>query len=148
MTDKEQIIIDGENLERIKKLLYEGQKMAISTKTFEAIIEQLARKTQECEELKEKDKAYENLALHIKCPHCNKELELMFNGTEEKANLLDRYRKDFEEIERYCTDYCNDCSDGDNPLETYDKCINCVSADIKDIINKANGEKNETTQRT
>ena len=52
MTDK-QIIIDGYNLEYIKELLYNGQRSAISTKTFEAIIEELKRKEQECEELKE-----------------------------------------------------------------------------------------------
>lgn len=51
MTDK-QIIIDGENIERIKTLLFEGQRGAISTKTFEAIIEALERKEQECEKLK------------------------------------------------------------------------------------------------
>lgn len=51
MTDKE-IIIDGVKLEDIKNLLFTGQKMAISTKTFEAIIEQLERKTQELEQLK------------------------------------------------------------------------------------------------
>ena len=52
MTDK-QIIIDGYNLEYIKELLYNGQRSAISTKTFEAIIETLENKEQECERLKE-----------------------------------------------------------------------------------------------
>ena len=50
MTDKQ--IIDGENLDRIKNLLFEGQRDAISTKTFEAIIETLELKEQECEKLK------------------------------------------------------------------------------------------------
>lgn len=52
MTDKE-IIIDGYKLEDIKNLLFTGQKISISTKTFEAIIEQFEAKEQECEELKE-----------------------------------------------------------------------------------------------
>jgi peptidoglycan hydrolase CwlO-like protein len=49
MTDK-QIIIDGFNLEYIKELLYNGQRSAISTNIFEAIIEKLECKEQECEE--------------------------------------------------------------------------------------------------
>lgn len=71
---------------------------------FEASVkeleEQLTHKTQECEELKERIKAYENLILHIKCPHCNKELDLILDGTEERINLLDRYRKALDEIEK------------------------------------------------
>ena len=85
------------------------------------IIEQL---TQESEELKEKIKAYENLALHIKCPHCNQELRVILNGIEEYTKMMkkleeyekpggiidegiawkgqaDRYRKALEEIEGY-----------------------------------------------
>lgn len=50
MTDK-QIIIDGFNLEYIKKLLYNGQRSAITTNIFEAIIEELESKEQECERL-------------------------------------------------------------------------------------------------
>ena len=51
MTDK-QIIIDGLNLKYIKELLYNGQRSAITTNIFEAIIEELEHKEQECEELK------------------------------------------------------------------------------------------------
>lgn len=40
MTDKE-IIIDGIKLEDIKNLLYTGQKMSISTKTFEAMVDKI-----------------------------------------------------------------------------------------------------------
>lgn len=52
MKDK-QIIINGFNLEYIKELLYNGQRSAITTNIFEAIIEELERKEQECEELKQ-----------------------------------------------------------------------------------------------
>ena len=92
---------------------------------------QLARKTQECEELKKELKKLKR-QYKLSCLDCE------YKDT--KADV-DRYRKALEEIERYCTDYCNDCSDGDNPLETYDKCINCVSADIKDIVNKTKEEE-------
>ena len=63
---KEQIIIDGFNLEYIKELLYYGQKSAISTKIFEAIIEKLERKEQECEELKVENKKLKEELLDLK----------------------------------------------------------------------------------
>ena len=50
MTDK-QIIINGFNLEYIKELLYNGQRSAITTNIFEAIIEELERKEQSEEKL-------------------------------------------------------------------------------------------------
>ncbi len=106
MTDKEEIIIDGVDVSKCEYssttpsniLCYmKGNKCKNNPNCY---FKQLARKTQECEELKEKIKAYENLALHIKCPHCNKELDLILDGTEEKVNLFDSYRKALEEIER------------------------------------------------
>ena len=88
---------------------------------------QLARKTQECEELKEKVKAYEKLALHIKCPHCNNELGLILNGSEDNHNLFVRYRKALEDIEEF--------------IEEEDwSILDYVFARIKDIISKAKGE--------
>lgn len=86
----------------------------------------LAEKNKECEELKEKIKAYENLALHIKCPHCNKELDLILDGTEEKVNLFDSYRKALEEIEGIA----GMCPEFDSSVKR-----------IYDIINKAKGEE-------
>ena len=80
--------------------------------------------------MKEKIKAYENLALHIKCPHCNKELDLILDGTEEKVNLFDSYRKALEEIEEFCLTY----SDYHDAYET-------VYKYILDIINEAKGEE-------
>ena len=52
MTENKSIIIDGLNLEYIKELLYNGQRSAITTNIFEAIIEELERKEQECEKIK------------------------------------------------------------------------------------------------
>ncbi len=93
MTNKE-IIIDGVKLEDIKKLLFTGQKMAISTKTFEAIIEQLERKTQECEELKEKYKWYDH---YKEAALFNK--ELCDKKSDEIANCKQAF-KDIEKIAR------------------------------------------------
>ena len=90
---------------------------------------QLVSKTQECNELKKE------------CKDLKRELTLYKTWYRAKHsdinNLLGSYYKALDEIERYCTDYC----DGDDSIKTYDKCINCVSADIKDIINKSKGEK-------
>lgn len=54
MTDKQEVIINNINLDDVKKLLYTGQRTAITTATFEKIIELLEEKTAECEELKAK----------------------------------------------------------------------------------------------
>ena len=162
MTDKEPIIIDGVDVSKCKlyrdedvysyeeeKFINEccegyavfdsyGEFMCYKPcKGQDCYFKQLARKTKECEELKGKVKAYKNLALHIKCPHCNKELGLVFNCTKEKVNSLHRYRKAFEEIE----DYVKSQLDGfGNDVYAMDKvAIN----DILDIIHKAKGGGNE-----
>lgn len=99
MTDKE-IIIDGIRLEDIKNLLYTGQKMAISTKTFEAIIEQLQRKEQECEELRGKVNNYEIYGSPVVVApqnHTNTEFDLLL------GKYL-RYKQALENIEDYCNE--------------------------------------------
>lgn len=64
MTDKQEVIINNINLDDVKKLLYTGQRTAITTATFEKIIELLEEKTAECEELKKqlvRYKAYKEM---------------------------------------------------------------------------------------
>ena len=137
MTDKEQIIIHGVDISECKEFYracVNTQEPEVICKKYEFCSEnpncyfkQLARKTQECEELKEKVKAYEKLALHIKCPHCNNELGLILNGSEDNHNLFVRYRKALEDIEEF--------------IEEEDwSILDYVFARIKDIISKAKGE--------
>lgn len=84
--------------------------------------------------LDERDKLREDVAKF------NEKLELIRTcGTEPLKAECFRYREVLEEIEKYCTDYCDDCP-GDDIPQTYDKCIDCVADDIKDIINKVKGE--------
>ena len=96
--------------------------------------------------LQEKVKAYEKLALHITCPHCNKELGLILNGSEENINLFNRYRKALEEIEEFVlkVDGADECSYGDFNCSNCDDDCTCptkVKRLILDIINKAKGEE-------
>lgn len=89
MTDKE-IIIDDYKLEDIKNLLFTGQKMAISTKTFEAIIEQFEAKEQECEELK---KTINKFSQGVILPMPEPEI----------INLADYYKQALKKIEELAT---------------------------------------------
>lgn len=63
----------------------------------------------------------------IKLPLSYKELQLAYA----------KCKKALEEIEEYCNDYCMDDCIGDERLRTFDKCQQCISGDILDIINKA-----------
>lgn len=85
MTDKE-VIIDGYKLEDIKNLLYTGQKMAISTKTFEALIDKFECLQAENKELKTfKDKIMKPIILPM-------------DNEPEIINLADRYKQALEKI--------------------------------------------------
>lgn len=96
--ENKQIIINGFNLECIKELLYNGKRSAISTNIFEAIIEELERKEQECEELKEKYKWYDyykEQALYNK------------NLCNEKSEQLDQFKARNEELKAQNIKYMN-----------------------------------------
>lgn len=94
MTDKE-IIIDGYKLEGIKNLLFTDQKLVISTKTFEAIIEQLEAKKQECKELKEKHNEY------VKTHHYNNaEFKQERDSLIQEISHKNHYKQALERIEK------------------------------------------------
>lgn len=126
MTDKEQIIINGVDVSKCDKLIVnqlygyacnceEDTHIISSCKNrHNCYYKQLARKTQECEELKSESFTRESLI-----------------SMQEKD--IDRYRKAFEEIEEIVKDWyknewsCYMCRKNmDKKLE-----------DILDIINKA-----------
>lgn len=128
-SDKEQIIIDGVDVSeclfyqanfeedydvRIKHFCSNWHNSCESINNSNCYFKQLARKTQECEELKEK---YEE----IKEDRYNLNMEMY---------TLDRYRKALEEIDEFCITY----SDNHDAYET-------VYKYILDIINKAKGEE-------
>lgn len=77
MTDKKQIMIDGINLSDIRSRLEHGQRMSISTKEFEQIIDLLEEKMQECQKIEE-----ENKELQQACEELNTRLELVYKENE------------------------------------------------------------------
>lgn len=93
MTENKPIIINGYNLEYIKELLYNSQRSAITTNIFEAIIDELELKTQECEALKEQYKwfdHYKEQALFNK-ELCNKKSDEIYQlkaKNEELKNII------------------------------------------------------------
>lgn len=130
MTDKEQIIIDN-YFNIIKDDMGRAigiQEISDPRELIKAIREQneqLTRKTQECEELKQYQEDAEKILKNI---------------LDNFDKMENRYRKALEEIEAAtkinCEEICGrkfeDCND-----------TSCFSAELLDIINKAKGERNE-----
>ena len=118
---------------------------------------QLTSKTLEYEKYKKlaadfkdvnKQLGYKYLTIKKECEELRKENQelrnslsdsLMFRFTSQDKEA-DRYRKTLEKIEEYCNEYCMDDCIGDERLRTFDKCQQCISGDILDIINKAKGD--------
>lgn len=99
MTDKEQIIIDGIILNDVKDLLFTGQRSSITTSTFEKIIDFLAQKTRECEELKKYIQEREVWGDHCEfCKHNDKE-NCHQNIILDNLKTINSYRKALEEIQ-------------------------------------------------
>ncbi len=107
-------IKEGINLDDVKFLLSTGQRMAITTRTFEKIIDLLEEKTAECEE---REQDAENWAY--------------------KAGLAtgkaSRYRKALEDIERHFECRCDICRDN---YGLGADCSVCWHKDIRNIISR------------
>lgn len=164
MTDKEQIIIDGVDVKNCRRRIGKNSycryfKRLCSENNFNCVWKQLARKTQECEGLKEKNTLLESqMAFNLsemgirlgnevnRSETLLKELKRFdkikdeFREMSEKLKSEnDRYRKALEEIEKIVNEPCvadaqEDCKHCDNW---------CEHKDILDIINKAKGTDNE-----
>lgn len=138
MTDKEQIMIDGVDVSGCKYLgngrICNAEReedgytdwACCNPELNDCYFKQLARKTQECEELKEKLRIKDNENSNL-----NKKYR-------QEQNEKRCYRKALEEIEEIvnepCTDSQSDCKSCN---------FSCEHKDILDIINKAKGEMNE-----
>ena len=149
MTDKEQIMIDGVDIlkEKINMCFILLLNKLETPETIEQTIyehldtfvrywnTQLARKTQECEELKEKNKVLQKLV---------SELEYSVQtGIELNARCCNAL-EEIEEIvnKKTETSICSECAYNHLP-ECKDNCMQDALENILDIINKVKGENNE-----
>ena len=146
MTDKEQIIIDGMEVSKCQYLntfsdcegyhyycdLADDIKNEYCEHYKDCYFKRLARKTQECEELKEKYKWYD---LYKDSALLNK--KLYDKASDERA----RYRKALEEIKEYTREqFCDNCEDiGSTEYNCH--CEYCEYQEYFDIISKAKGEE-------
>lgn len=160
MTDKEKTIIDGVDVGGCS--VYKNGLCLVTKNKCNAVCdyasyylrEQLARKTQECEQKEEKyealklenEEGYEIVAeLKQECEELKKQLKtsekwrINAESLNEKLDIKNiRYREALEEIEKAtkinCEEICGrkfeDCND-----------FLCPSKNIIDIINKAKGEE-------
>lgn len=131
---KKQIIIDGVNVSRCKffnDITESYYCFGIPCKDRpNCYFKQLARKTQECEELKKQLETSEEW--RIKAEGLNEKLELKNT----------RYHKALEEIEKELKEdiYCESQECG---CDDFEECLKCTKEHILNILNKAKGEKNE-----
>ena len=171
MTDKEQIIIDGVDVSKCEFYMhYDYGKFShgcslhkdmfglpvccdIADCCKDCYFKQLARKTQECEQIKEKYEAlklenqegYEIVAeLKHECEELKERLErieedLKYQCVDCMNVKSDRYRKALEEIEEYTKEqFCDNCEDIGSTEYTC-HCEYCEYQEYFDIINKAKG---------
>ena len=164
--DKEQIIIDGVDVSKCEFYMhYDYGKFShgcslhkdmfglpvccdIADCCKDCYFKQLARKTQECEQIKEKYEALkleneEGYEIVDELKHEYEELENKIKKLRKNLALeieaSDRYRKALDEIEKYIKKYeCDNCED------YVFGCGDCgTPRDILDILNKATDRKNE-----
>lgn len=133
MKDKKQIIIDGVNIRKCPYLYIDPKTGAIwcTERRFGGCQVMPNCRFKEVTRLKRERKIE-----RIRNTRLSKKIA-------KELVKQDRYRKALEEIEDYCNDYCMDDCIGDERLRTFDKCQQCISGDILDIINKAKGEGDE-----
>lgn len=146
MTDKEQIMIDGCNVSeclfyqsnfeedydvKIKHFCSNWHNSCESANNSNCYFKQLARKTQECEELEEKNKVLQKLV---------SELEYSVQtGIELNARCCNA----LEEVEKVINNILNSCL-GRNTVScrpAHNVCGDLIN--ILDIINKVKGEAND-----
>lgn len=156
MTDKEQIIIDSVDVSKCKHfplLMYKDHpKWTVChewgsgecRKRPDCYFKQLARKTQECEELKERVTiAEDNLACEIQARLYHQNEWLKF------SKEVDRCCKALEEIEIFFDNFCDICPNADD--DSFDYCndgclLDNIAQPILKIISEAKGKNNDKSR--
>lgn len=129
-------------LEQIKELLYTGQRSAISTKDFEAIIEQLETAQARVGELEEtiSDFISDNKSMYSYDDSRPVTLEELQTCIEFTYYACLSYEQAFDEINDFLNWFCNICPNDDN--DSFDYCNNgclldAIAHPIEDIIKSA-----------
>ena len=119
----------------------------IYTLTKADLVEQLARKTQECEELKERIKCncFDPKSNNNRCISYNRiaeDYERDLKRLENKIAECEKYEGAFRRIEKQSKINCEEICG-----KSYEACDDkdCLAIQIRDIINKAKGEGDEDT---
>lgn len=145
MTDKEQIMINGVDVNRCidfnkrdkvscYHILYDK-----CNENPNCYFKQLARKTQECEKLKEELATYKKM---LDNPEFKIALIDVKTGEREVwrklGNKAQKCKQALDEIEKELKEdiYCESQECG---CDDFEECLNCVKTQILDIINKAKG---------
>ncbi len=168
--EKEQIMIDGVDVNKCERHCsdnYNTPNMCYSDITrgyrhcnpkenqcdfyITSIEEQLARKTQECENLKEsvdKIKNYvKNQMFDVDCKNWFDRFIYTFKDWKKSiCEANDRYRKALEEIEGLVKNFCKDCDDYEDCNWDKEGCYYSLIPNLKDIINNAKGNNNEANK--
>lgn len=155
MTDKEQIMINGVDVSGCEYLTYQLEEDGqyywfcdISPAggpdeceykpecSYKKVFRQLARKTQECEELKEKLYQIEDVVKPVnkQLPEDSiiRQIMLILND----CNKLEPscYRKALKKIEGLVKNFCKDCGDYENCNWDKEGCYYSLIPNLKDII--------------
>ena len=144
MTDKEQIMIDGVDILDCDNYYVEQETDQVKCdlsgeycrENKNCFYKQLARKTQECEELKQRLECncFDPKSNNNRCISYNRiaeDYERDLKRLENKIAECEKYEQLFDELDKRVS----------NCIEIYD-CI-IVSKIVKDIINKAKDGKND-----
>lgn len=104
------------------------EQKAKQSESIEGLKEQLTRKTQECEELKEKVKE-----LRQGWINCDEERNLQEANSEFRQRVINRYKQKLERIREICKSYCKlMCL-----CETKETCESCINTQVLQIIDEA-----------
>lgn len=147
MTDKEEIIIDGVNVSGCAYFDYENEgtkecyAYSNECEANNCYFKQLARKTQECEELKE-EKAEIKKFLGISSKTILERLEELQERRDELSDKNLSYEQALDEIEKELKEDIN-CESQECGCDDFEECLKCTKEHILDIINKAKDGKNE-----
>ena len=130
MNENKPIIIDGINVSGREHITYKNSLNPMCGNTGiccygrkDCYFKQLARKTQECEELKEKIKYMEGYIKTVE--KARDELERENKSTEQAEQKL-------EQIKQVCKDYCKIMC----LCETKETCESCINTEILQIIDE------------